>query len=536
MPKQIIKGEEARSKMLSGIKQLSDVVTITLGPKGRNVGLDKKWVEPKVLHDGVSVAREIELPDPYENYAVKLVQQTSSKTNDRAGDGTTTSTLLASEMVEYGMNAINKGANSMTMLKGIKIAVGEVEKLLKKDSKVLKKNQEVKQIATISAADEKIGDLIAQAVAKVGKEGVITALKESTIMGIELEVKEGMQFDKGFASPLFATNQDKMEAELEMPYILVTDYPIINAMEIMGFIKRFVEELNRREIVIIAPEVAGVGLQNLILNKARGGIDPIAIKAPGFGERQKDILEDIAVLTGAQVIYREKVKLEDAPIDMLGRADKVWCDSENTQIIGGAGEQIAIEARAETIRNLIEKSNSEFETKQLKERLARLVSGAAIIKVGGLTEVEIDEKVERVIDAIEATKSALEEGILPGGGIELFQIGEDLVDLKVTDPDLQAGIDVVVKSLDKPLRKLLSNAGEDVDGVVEQLSNYDGDISAYGYNVETEEFGDLYKMGVIDPTKVTRNAVQNAASVAGMVLTTEFVVVDIPEKEKNETV
>lgn len=532
MPKQIIKGKEAREKMLSGVKQLSEVVTITLGPKGRNVGIDKKWVEPKVLHDGVSVAREIELSDPFENYAVKLVQQTSNRTNDRAGDGTTTSTLLAGEMIELGMKKINEdGVNPMTMLKGIKLAVDEVVAILEKDSRVLKNNDEVKQIATISAADEVVGELIAQAIAKVGKEGVVTADKESTIMGIELEVKEGMQFNKGYASPLFVTNPDKMEATVETPYILVTDYPIVNALEIIGFVKRFVEELNRREIVIIAPEIDGAGLQNIILNKVRGGIDPIAIRAPGFGGRQKDILEDIAALTGAQVIYRDKVKLEDAPIDMLGRADRVWCDAENTQIIGGMGDAKTIEARAESIREAIKKTTSDFEKTQLKERLSKLVSGAAIIKVGGLTEVEIDEKKERVIDAIEATKSALEEGIIPGGGVELFQIGEELSDLKNKNPDIQAGIDVVIQTLNKPFRKIMSNAGEDADKMSSSLQEYDGDIEAYGYNVETEKYGDLYKMGVIDPTKVTRNAVQNAASVAGMILTTEFVVVDLPEKE-----
>lgn len=535
MPKQILSGDAARAKMLSGVKQLSDVVTITLGPKGRNVGLDKKWVEPKVLHDGVSVAREIELPDPFENYAVKLVQQTSSKTNDRAGDGTTTSTLLAGELVELGFKKVEAGANPMTMEKGISQAVSHVVSLLKRDTKQLTTNEEIKQVATISAADENIGDLIAQAVAKVGKEGVITADKESTIMGIELEVKEGMQFNKGYASPLFVTNPDKMEAEVQMPYILVTDYPILNALEIIGFIKRFVEELNRREIVIIAPEIAGAGLQNIILNKVRGGIDPIAIKAPGFAERQKDILEDIATLTGAQVIYRDKVKLEDAPIDMLGRADKVWCDAENTQIIGGAGEASAIEARANSIREAISKTKSDFEKTQLKERLARLVSGAAIIKVGGMTEVEIDEKKERVIDAVEATKSALEEGIIPGGGVELFQIAEELVDLKSTDKDIQAGIDIVLQSLKKPLHKLLSNAGANADEVIKTISNYEGESDAYGYDVVGEKFGDLYEMGIVDPTKVTRNAIQNAASVASKILTTEFVVVDLPEKEKDET-
>jgi len=536
MPKQIIRGEEARKKLLSGVTQLADTVTITLGPKGGNVGIEKKWIEPKVLHDGVSVAREIELPDPYENFGAQLVKQASGETNDKAGDGTTTSTLLAKEIIEAGMKKINEGRNAMTMKKGIELAVDKIIEIIKEDSIEIKDNKKVEQIATISSANPKIGRIIAEAVNKVGKDGVITSEKDSSIMDIQLEIKEGMQFDKGYVSPALVTDPDKMIAELPMPYILVTDYTIVNALEIIGFIQRFVKKHNARELVIIAPEITGAGLQNLILNKVRGGIDPLAIKSPGFGPKQKEILEDIAVLTGAEVVYREKVKLEDAPLDCLGRADLVWSDAEKTRIVGGMGDAIKIQSRADSIKKEIEKSKSEFEKTKLKERLAKLISGAAIIRVGGMTEVEISEKNERVIDAIEATKSAMEEGIIPGGGIELFQIKEELQGLKDDDEDKQAGIDIVIQALDKPLKKLLSNAGlvDKSNKIIEQLLNDESETEAYGYNIETEEFGDMFKMGVIDPTKVTRSAIQNAASVAAMILTTEFIVVEIPDKNKKD--
>jgi len=536
MAKQIISGARARKKLLSGVTQLADTVTITLGPKGRNVGLEKKWVEPKVLHDGVSVAKEIELPDPYENFAAQLVKQASSQTNDKAGDGTTTSTLLAKVMVELGMKQIEAGKNPMTMKKGIEKATEAVVDLIKKDSIEIKDDNKIKQIATISAANEEIGQMIADAVKKVGRDGVITSEKDSSIIGIELEVKEGMQFDKGFVSPLLATDQDKMIAELQMPYVLVTDYNINSALEIIGFVKRFVEKFNARELVIIAPDISGAGLSNLILNKVRGGIDPLAIKAPGFGDRQKDILEDIATITGAEVIYKGKVKLEDAPLEALGRADKVWADAETTKIVGGVGDPSKIQARADGIKEEIKKSKSDFEKTKLKERLARLISGAAIIKVGGMTEVEIDEKNERVIDAIEATKSAMEEGIIPGGGIELLGISEELSEMSDSNEEIDAGIKIVLETLRAPIHKLLSNAGVDAQKTIDGIVNYEGSIDSYGFNVDTEEFGDLIKMGVIDPTKVTRSAVQNAASVAAMILTTEFIVVEIPEKEKNEKI
>lgn len=532
MAKQIISGDKARAKLLSGVQQLADTVTVTLGPKGRNVGLEKKWIEPKVLHDGVSVAKEIDLPDPYENFAAQLVKQASSETNDKAGDGTTTSTLLARVMVEKGMKHVNDGVNPMTMKKGIEKAVEEVVRLLKEDTIEIKDNEKIKQIATISAANEEIGEMIARAVEKVGRDGVITSEKDSSIVGIELEVKEGMEFDKGYASPMLSTDQDKMEAELEMPYILVTDYNITGALEIIGFVKRFVEKFNARELVIIAPEIAGPALQNLILNKVRGGIDPLAIKAPGFGPKQKEILEDIATLTGATVVYKDKVKLEDAPLEYLGRADKVWSDAEKTKIVGGTGNPEEIKKRASLIREEIKKSKSEFEKTKLQERLARLISGAAIIRVGGMTEVEISERNERVIDAIEATKSAMEEGIIPGGGIELLGISEELSDMKDKNTDVDFGIKLVVSSLQEPIRKLLTNAGENAEEIIEKIKNYEGDIDSYGYNVESEEYGDMIEMGIIDPTKVTRSAVQNAASVAAMILTTEFIVVEIPEDKK----
>lgn len=530
MPIQILSGNAVRTKLLSGATQLSDTVTITLGPKGRNVGIDKEFMGPKVLHDGVSVAREIELPDPFENYAAQLIKEAASKTNDRAGDGTTTSTLLAKTIFKLGMKKVNGGVNPMTMKKGIELAVKEVVKILKKDSKEIVGDDMIKQVATISSASTEIGEMITKAVKKVGKEGVITADKDGSITGIELEVKEGMQFDHGYVSPLFVTDQDKMIAESEDPHILITDYVIDNALEIMGFLERFVKETNRREIVIIAPDINGVGLKNLIINKLRGGITPLVVKAPGFGPRQTEMLEDIAVLTGAKVIYRDKVKLEDAPLDMLGKAEKVVSDAETTQIIDGKGDKDKIKKRANLIKDEIVKAKSEFEKTKLEERLSKLVSGAAIIRVGGMTDIELDEKCERVIDAISATKSAMEEGIVAGGGIELFGISEELVDLSDERNDAQAGIDTILEALQAPLAKILDNAGEDVKKVTEKILTEEN-IENYGFDVETEMFGDMMEMGIIDPTKVTRSAVENAASVAAMLLTTEFVVVPIPEKD-----
>ncbi len=527
MSKKIISGEEARIKLLSGTKQLTDTVTITLGPKGRNVGLDKKFVSPVVLHDGVSVAKEIELEDKVENFAAQLIKEAAIKTNDKAGDGTTTSTLLAGTIVEYGMELVRNGANPMDMQKGINIAVKRVLEKIDEYSKPVKTNDEIKQIATISSADPEIGQIIADAIAKVGKEGVITSEINETL-GVTLEVKEGMQFDKGYISPLLSTN-DKNEAEIISPLILLTDHDVYSSSDMGDFLEKMVVQLKREDIVIIAPRVRDAALAVLILNKTRGSLKPLAVTAPGIGTRQADILEDIAVLTGGQVVYRDKTKFDKIEMSVLGKADKVWADAETTRIIGGMGDPVAIQKRAEMIKGQIETAKTEFEKSKLQERLSRLVSGAAIIRAGGMTEVEASDKKERIIDAIEATKSAVAEGIVGGGGTILSGISDILTEeekLSDENKDINHGIQIVLRALKAPLKKILSNAGKPDDFM---LKAHVAATPEYGYDVVTEKFGNMFEMGVIDPTKVTKNAVRNGASVAAMLLTTEYVVVDNDE-------
>lgn len=531
MAKQILTGKEMREKLFSGVKQIADTVTITLGPKGRNVGLDKKWIEPQVLHDGVSVAREIELPDPFENFAAQLIKQSSSKTNDRAGDGTTTSMLLSKIMIEKGYEYIEKGVNPMTMKEGIEMAANKIVEELKKQSIPVETKEQIEQVATVSSANKELGKMIAEAMNKVGKEGVIS-VEESARMETSVEYKEGMEFDKGYMSPYFSTNIEKQEVDLIEPHILITDQTINSASEIATFLKRFVDETKRVEIVIITPRMDNLALGTLLINKERGGIMPVAIYAPGFAEKQREILEDIAVLTGGTLISREKgIKVEDTQGTHLGRCEKIWCDKDNTKIIGGFGDPKLIEERANHIRNLIEKEDSDFEKEKLKERLARLISGAALIKVGAMTEVELKERKERVIDAVEATKSAMEEGIVVGGGIALFKLTKTISELKntVANEDIKAGIDVVYHALLAPLTKIISNAGGEPAKVIADITV--ANEPDFGYNVETGEFGNLLKKGIVDPTKVTRSAVQNAASVAALILTMEAVVTDIPEKK-----
>lgn len=525
MAKQILRGQAARDKLLSGIAQLADTVTITLGPKGRNVGIDKKWVEPVVLHDGVSVAKEIDLPDPFENYGAQLVKQAASKTNDKSGDGTTTSTLLAYEIVKRGMDHLKAGSNPMQMKKGIERASALVVKELQTISKKISTKNEIEQVATISSADSVVGKIIAEAVDKVGKDGVIT-VEEDVGMTTTVEYKEGMEFDKGYISPYFVTNPDKMESELETPHILITDHNIVSPVDVGQFLKKFVEETKRAEIVIIAAGVDGPALSVLLLNKDRGGIKPLAVFAPGFAERRREILEDIAALTGGTVIARDKgMKIEETTVDQLGKADRVWCDGERTRIIGGFGKPEAIEARAQQIRNEMDKTKSDFEKEKLRERLARLISGAAILKVGAFTEVELKDKKERVIDAVEATKAAVEEGVVAGGGVVLSTLVSAITreEANVTDKDESLGMQIVKEALLEPFRKLMENAG-----YTGKLNPSDG---VTGWNVETGEQGNMFEMGIIDPTKVTRNAVQNAASVAAMILTTEAVICELPERK-----
>ncbi len=532
MAKQIITGNKAREKIRIGVQKLSDIVSITLGPKGRNVGLDKKWIDPQVLHDGVSIARDIELEDPFENFAAKLVLQASAKTNDKAGDGTTTSAFLTNEIIARGVQALrsrlfHKSVNPMTMKKGIELATREAIALLKKYSKPTKSMKDIEHIATLSSSSPEIGAMVAQAMEKVGKEGVIIA-EESSIAGIELEVKEGMQFDKGFISPLLVTDPNKMTAVLVTPHLLITTHSVMNASDIAVFLRKFTEETKRAEIVIIAPMIGGTALATLILNKDRGGIIPLAIQAPAIGLRQRDILEDIATLTGGKVVDRDQTKFDDITIDMLGKADSVMSDEHHTEIVGGFGDSEKIKQRADAIRTAIEGNVSDFEKVQLRERLSRLVSGAAIIKVGGMTEVELKERKERVIDAIEATKSATEEGIVAGGGITLLRIAKDLKHLKNPNHDIQIGINIIREALQQPIVKLLTNAGEDVKKIFIGMLN----IQDYGYNIETEQFGNMIDMGIIDPTKVVRNALENASSIAALLLTTEAILCEITEKEK----
>lgn len=532
MAKLIVRGKEAREKILSGVKQLAETVCITLGPKGRNVGLDKKWIEPRVIHDGVSVAKEIELPDKSENFAAQLVRQAAGKTADRAGDGTTTSTLLAWKMIDAGIKEINNGANPMTIKEGMEKAKDFLVKRIKELSKTIKNKSEMEQIATVASASPELGKMIAEALNKVGKEGVVT-VDVSERIDTQVEYKEGMEFDKGYISPYFSTNTDKMIAELESPHILITDQVILSASDIGVFLENFVKATNRKEIVVIAPSVEGAALSTLVTNKLRGGINPLAVYAPAFAERRKEILEDIAVLTGGTVISKEaNMKIEEVKVEQLGRCDSIWTSADKTKIIGGMGDPDKITARANQIRDLIEKTDSDFEKSKLKERLARLISGVAIIKVGATTELELNDKKERVIDAVEATKSALEEGIIAGGGVVLWRLSKELALMKVEniEKDAQLGINIVQKSIGEPIKLLVVNAGEDPDKILSVLEideNYNN-----GFNVMNKEVVDLIKSGIIDPTKVVRSALENAISVASLILTTEAIVTDLPEDEK----
>lgn len=527
MAKKILTGIEAREKMLNGVRILADTVTTTLGPKGRNVGIDHVFTDPVVLHDGVSVARQIELQDPFENFAAQLVRQASAKTADKAGDGTTTSTLIAKTIVEEGFSLIDSDkVNPMVMRKGIDYAREEALKILDEISTPIKEEAEIANVATISAADPVIGAKIAEAVKKVGQDGVVS-VEEYAGLDIQIEHKEGMEFDKGYVSAQFITNHEKMEAESEAPHILITDHTITSADEIGKFLKRFVDETNRQEIVIISNYIDGAALATLLINKDRGGILPLGIFAPGFAERKKHILEDIAILTGGTFISKDKgMKVEEVTVEQLGRADRVWCDEHTTRIVGGFGSSEAIAKRADQIRDAIKKTDSDFEKEKLKERLARLVSGAAIIRVGARTEVELGDLKERVIDAVEATKAAVAEGIVPGGGVAYVCVAERLAAID-TNKDFQAGVSIVQKALRAPLEKLLENAGvEKPDEVIKRVTMEKGD---FGFNILTEEYGSMLKMGVVDPTRVAKSAISNATSVSAMILTTEAIITNLPE-------
>ncbi len=526
MAKEIKFNTDVRSKMKSGADQLADAVKVTLGPKGRNVVIDKKFGAPQVTKDGVTVAKEVELEDRFENMGAQMVKEVASKTNEQAGDGTTTATVLAQAIINVGLKNVTAGANPMDLKRGIDKAVASVVDSLKKQSKQVGSDySKVEQVGTVSANnDSYIGKLIADAMSKVGQDGVIT-VEEAKGTDTEVKVVEGMQFDRGYISPYFMTNGDKMEAELSNPAILVTDKKISTMKDLLPILEPIARE--GRELLIIAEDVDGEALTTLVVNKLRGTLKIAAVKAPGFGDRRKEMLQDIATLTGAIVVSEERgFTLENTTPDMLGKAEKVTITKENTTIVGGAGDKAAIRDRVEQIRKQIEVSTSEYDKEKLKERLGKLGGGVAVLYVGATTEVEMKEKKDRVEDALNATRAAVEEGYLPGGGVSYIRAVEALAGLKGENEDEATGIRIVAKAIEEPLRQIAENAGVDGSVIVQKIKEGKAD---FGYNARTGEYVNMFEAGVIDPTKVARVALENAASVAGMFLTTECGIVDIPE-------
>ena len=531
MAKQIKYSKDAREALKKGVDQLANAVVTTLGPKGRNVALDKKWGAPTVVHDGVAVAKEIDLKDPFENMGAQLIKEAASKTSDVAGDGTTTATLLAQTIINKGFDKVNTQVNPMIMKAGMEKGVEEVVKKIK-EMAVPVKEEDVAKVATISAQNEEIGKKIAEAMEKVGKNGVVT-VEEGRGTELSVDYKEGMEFDKGYASAYLVTNPEKMEAEVDDPYILITDKKISNLQELLPFLENLVKV--SRNLVIIADEIEGEALATLVVNKLKGTFNALAVKAPGFGDRRKEMLEDIAILTGGTVISDDKgMKFETVTVEQCGRADKVWADKENTRIIGGKGDPEALKARIAQIKRAMDETTSDFDKEKLQERLAKLSGGVAVINVGATTEVEMKEKKERVNDAVAATKAALEEGIVPGGGVTLLRARKvlDKILKEVKTEDEKTGISILLEALSEPIKRIVENAGGDSNAVLAKVESSKEDD--FGFNVMTMEYGSMIKAGIIDPAKVTRSAVQNAVSVAMMVLTTEALVTDIPE-EKKET-
>ena len=528
MAKEIKFNVDVRSKMKDGADALANAVKVTLGPKGRNVVLDKKFGAPQVTKDGVTVAKEIELEDRFENMGAQMVKEVASKTNEQAGDGTTTATVLAQAIINVGIKNVTAGANPMDLKKGIDKAVDCIVGELKKQSQEVGEDySKIEQVGTVSANnDNYIGKLIADAMSKVKKDGVIT-VEESKGTETEVKVVEGMQFDRGFISPYFMTNGDKMEAVLDNPYVLITDKKISTMKDLLPILEPIARE--GKELLIIAEDVDGEALTTLVVNKLRGTLKIAAVKAPGFGDRRKEMLQDIAILTGASVVSEERgYTLENVTPDMLGKADKVTISKENTTIVGGAGSKEDIAARAELIRKQISTTTSDYDREKLKERLGKLAGGVAVLYVGATTEVEMKEKKDRVEDALNATRAAVEEGYLPGGGVAYIRAAECLKGLKGDNDDQTTGIHIVAKAIEEPLRMIAQNAGVDGSVIIQKIKEGKGD---FGYNARTDEFVNMYEAGVIDPTKVARVALENAASVAGMFLTTECGIVDIPEKE-----
>jgi len=529
MAKQLIFSDEARQKLLKGVNILAKAVVTTLGPKGRNVALDKSYGAPSIVHDGVTVAKEIDLEDPFENMGAQLIKEAASKTNDVAGDGTTTSTLLAQAIVAKGLKNITAGANPMLVKKGIDKGVKVVVNKIGKMAKPVKGNQEISQVATISSADENIGAQIAKALKMAGRDGVVE-VEESKGFEMSIEHKEGMEFDKGYASPYFVTNSDKMEAEIEDPLILLTDQKIAAVADFLPFLENIVKV--SKNIVIIADEIEGEALATLVVNKLRGAFSILAVKAPGFGDRRKAMLADIAILTGATVISEDTGrKLDSVTVEDMGKAEKVWADKDNCRIIGGKGNKKDISDRVAAIKQEIDRTDSEFDQEQLKERLAKLVGGVSVINVGAATEIELKETQERVKDAVEATKAAIEEGIVPGGGVTLLRAAKALNKVQPDNEDEKVGLDILKYALSQPVRLLAENSGADAGWVVKKVEAGKKD---YGFNALTMKFGSMLEQGILDPAKVTRSALQNAASVATMILTTEALITDLPAKEEDK--
>ena len=519
---------DARDRMLRGVDILTNAVRVTLGPKGRNVVLDKSFGAPRITKDGVTVAKEIELEDKFENMGAQMVREVASKSSDFAGDGTTTATVLAQAIVKEGSKAVAAGMNPMDLKRGIDLAVEAVVADLQKNTKKVTSNQEIAQVGTISAnGDAEIGQFLADAMKKVGNEGVIT-VEEAKSLETELEVVEGMQFDRGYISPYFITNADKMRVEMDDPYILIYEKKLSGLQELLPLLEAIVQ--TSKPLVIIAEDVEGEALATLVVNKLRGGLKVAAVKAPGFGDRRKAMLEDIAILTGAQAVSEDLgIKLDKVTVSMLGRAKKVMIEKENTTIVSGAGKKADIEARIKQIRAQIEETTSDYDKEKLQERLAKLAGGVAVIRVGGASEIEVKERKDRVDDAMHATRAAVEEGILPGGGVALLRATEVLKKLRVQNDDQKTGVEIVRKALSWPARQIAINAGEDGSIIVGKI--LEKDQYAYGFDAQNGEYVNMLAKGIIDPTKVVRSALQNAASIAGLLITTEAMVAEKPKKD-----
>jgi chaperonin GroEL len=519
---------DARDRMLRGVEILANAVRVTLGPKGRNVVLDKSYGAPRITKDGVTVAKEIELEDKFENMGAQMVREVASKTSDQAGDGTTTATVLAHAIVREGAKAVAAGMNPMDLKRGVDLAVEAVVKDLEKNSKKVTSNDEIAQVGTISAnGDAEIGRFLAEAMKKVGNEGVIT-VEEAKSLETELDVVEGMQFDRGYISPYFVTNADKMRVEMDDPYILINEKKLSGLQELLPLLEAVVQ--TGKPLVIVAEDVEGEALATLVVNKLRGGLKVAAVKAPGFGDRRKAMLQDIAVLTGGQAISEDLgIKLENVTLAMLGRAKKVMIEKENTTIVNGSGKKADIEARISQIKAQIEETTSDYDREKLQERLAKLAGGVAVIRVGGATEVEVKERKDRVDDAMHATRAAVEEGILPGGGVALLRASKAIEKVAVQNDDQRTGVEIVRKALSWPARQIAINAGEDGSVVAGKI--LDHDEYAYGFDAQNGQYGNLVSKGIIDPTKVVRCALQDAASIAGLLITTEAMVAEIPKKQ-----